>query len=84
MEIDLSTADPFGLRVGRFYERHPLGRHIAQDPLMGEEPPEPGPAGYQFVSRRAAALRVAQFTHGTHLVGAVPNLRRRGIRAALT
>jgi len=24
VEIDLSTADPFGLRVGRFNERHPL------------------------------------------------------------
>jgi len=25
VDIDLSTADPFGLRVGRFYDRHPLG-----------------------------------------------------------
>lgn len=23
VELDLSTADPFGLRVGRFYHRHP-------------------------------------------------------------
>lgn len=69
VEIDLATADPFGLRIGRFYDRHPLGKHLAHgyadDPLVVAE--------FNLVTRRAAAVRVAQLTHGAHIVGAVPN-----------
>lgn len=64
VSIDLSTADPFGLRVGRFYDRHPFGRHLAHgsDADLGSDiPPE------------LAALTVAKFTHGAHIVGAVPD-----------
>lgn len=75
VDIDLSTADPFGLKVGRFYERHPLGMHLSgADP--GEEPYTSEtfgsrPDGYH--GRRRAALEVARWTHGAHIIGAVPN-----------
>lgn len=70
VDIDLSTADPFGLRVGRFYERHPLGRVISGldklDPVAGWADPN-------FKHQDDAAHLVARMTHGAHLVGAVPN-----------
>ncbi len=81
LDIDLATADPFGLQVGRFYERHPLGRWLATTPDSAEDiyPPavdlfysgdldDWGP-----VSEREAAWTVARMTHGAHLVGVVPN-----------
>lgn len=70
VDIDLSTADSFGLRVGRFYDRHPWGRVIAGldngDPVASWADPN-------FKTQLDAARLVAQWTHGTHLVGAVPN-----------
>jgi hypothetical protein len=67
VEIDLSTADPFGLRVGRFYGRHPLGRRIAQDPDL------PQPYRENILALHHAAMTVAQMTHGAHLVAATPS-----------
>lgn len=68
VEIDLSTADPFGLRVGRFYDRHPIGRY-----LSGHSNPDVPLGLGQSVTRPLAARHVARLTHGAHLVGAVPN-----------
>ncbi len=64
VEIDLSTADPFGLRVGRFWDRHPFGRLIStgNDKWIGDA-----------LLPHQAAIAVAKFTHGAHIVGAVPN-----------
>lgn len=62
VDVDLSGADLFGLNIGRFYERHPLGREIAEG-VIAETP----------VSRAEAAKRVAVWTHGAHIIGAVPN-----------
>lgn len=91
VEIDLSTADPFGLRIGRFHERHPLGRYLSALPDMTPTHPEsrlnlvsrrPSPdmdvirpdiPAPWYVSKGTAANLVAKFTHGAHLVGAVPN-----------
>ena len=70
VEIDLSTADPFGLKVGRFYDRHPLGRYLAG---KGVAMPAPYDDGNQYLSTAEAARMVARYTHGAHLVGAVPN-----------
>lgn len=70
VEIDLSTADPFGLKVGRFYGRHPLGRYLAG---KGVVMPEPYDDGDEYLSATEAARMVARYTHGAHLVGAVPN-----------
>lgn len=76
VDIDLSTADPFGLKVGRFYDRHPLGRklsaaNIGDRPTMA--PVEPGLYGGDMLNRNAAAMRVARWTHDAHIVGVVPN-----------
>lgn len=64
---DLSAADPFGLNVGRFYERHPRGRLLSGPGLSSDD----GDRG--LMSRARAAEYVAQWTHGAHIVGAVPN-----------
>lgn len=64
VEIDLSTADPFGLRVGKFYGRHPFGRFIAHGDDRG--------LGDSLLPTQAA-IKVAQLTHGAHLVAATPN-----------
>lgn len=64
VDIELSTADPFGLKVGRFYDRHPFGRY-----LSGAVPRHDDTA----VSRYQAAELVARWTHGNHIVGVVPN-----------
>lgn len=60
-DVDLSNADPFGLKVGRFYERH--GDYI---PGLVDEPTE-------VVTEAQAAYIVERLTRGSHLVGAVPN-----------
>lgn len=62
VDVDLFEADLFGLNVGRFYERHPLGRELA-DGVIAE----------MARSRAEAAKRIAVWTHKAHLVGAVPN-----------
>jgi DNA polymerase III epsilon subunit-like protein len=64
VEVDLSDADPFGLSVGQFYERHPEGRRLSGR----EDPPRP-----PLLIPYHAAHEVARITHGAHLVGAVPN-----------
>jgi hypothetical protein len=75
--MDLSTADPFGLQIGHFYDRHPQGRwfkalgsfaYPSADTSPGDES---NPIG--LLSRRDAALAVAQWTHGATIVGMCPN-----------
>lgn len=65
VEVDLSGADPFGLSIGRFYERHPLGRALSLDPDRR--------SGAKARLPELAAWTVAEWTHGAHLIGAVPN-----------
>lgn len=62
VEVNLAEAEPFGLKVGKFYDRHPLGRWLSE-----------GRVAEQPVARHEAARRVAKWTHGAHIVGAVPN-----------
>lgn len=72
VDIDLSTADPIGLRVGGFYDRHPVGRWLANvEPA--DDRPNPYDVSGGFRSRWKAAELVARWTHGAHVVGAVPN-----------
>lgn len=77
VEIDLSTADPFGLRVGRFHQRHPFGQYLsgltkthpwATDNFGDLPGDEDG-----YLTPATAAHHVARLTHGAHIVGAVPN-----------
>jgi hypothetical protein len=72
VQIDLSTADPFGLKVGGFYARHPLGRWLTGS-VNYEAYPEPVDEDVHYVSRAEAARWVARVMHGAHVVGAVPN-----------
>lgn len=71
LDVDLSEADPFGLHVGRFYERHPFGRWLSgrEGHLEKEWWLDDGITITQYV----AAGRFARITHGAHIVGAVPN-----------
>lgn len=63
---DYSMADPVSLRIGRFNERHPLGRRLAARP--GE------PALQQILlSEQAAAGVVREMTQGATIVGAQPD-----------
>jgi hypothetical protein len=69
IDIDLSTADPFGLKVGRFYERHPIGKWLSED----NEAVLPRPSlGSSLVPPEYAASVLARMSHGSHIVGAVP------------
>jgi hypothetical protein len=86
IEIELDDADPFGLRVGRFYERHPVGRYLSG--LDEKDPTDPtiltGPASRPpLLSPYAAAQRIARITHGAHIVGAVPNFDTETLAALL-
>jgi hypothetical protein len=69
VEVDLSAADPFGLSIGRFYERHPQGHYLSgRISVLPNSVNSPG-----LLEQRTAAHEVAKATHGAHIVGAVPN-----------
>jgi len=56
-DLDLGNADPFALRVGRFYDRHP--QFATVDAVT--------------VREAELLLWVERLTRGQHLLGAVPN-----------
>jgi hypothetical protein len=64
-DVDLSNADPFGLKIGGFYERHVS--------ITGgwDGPFDDYPVMYRAESEVARGVESA--TRGAHLVGAVPN-----------
>lgn len=62
--LDLQHSDPFGLKIGGFWDRHPIGRK-----LSGKDP-HPGPIA---MSSHDAAREVMRVTFGAHIVGLVPN-----------
>jgi DNA polymerase III epsilon subunit-like protein len=59
-DLDLGNADPFSLRIGHFYERHPAAG--TTDFFV------PNVESEHFVMRQ-----VEHWTRGAHLVGSVPN-----------
>lgn len=59
--LDLGNADPFALKIGGFYERHPQMR----DPRNS--------CRNSCIAEREALLQVERITRGAHLVGAVVN-----------
>ncbi|WP_280420050.1 hypothetical protein [Nocardia carnea] len=80
VDINLETADPMGLAVGRFYERHPYGRFLAGTiPDFSFGIKEDG----EFLRTRDAAETIARFTHGAHIVGSVPNFDTETLAALL-
>jgi hypothetical protein len=73
--VDLKRADPFGLKIGGFYDRHPYGQY-----LSGQRTKRPtwdgddeAAVGGDYLTVYKAAELVAQWTHGAHIIGAVPN-----------
>ena len=74
VEVNVAKADPAALDVGRFYDRHPLGRYLAGDPAVSvsSRPRPSGGAWANYVSGWDAAQLVARATHGAHLVGVNP------------
>lgn len=56
-ELDLGNADPFALKVGRFYDRHPQMIDSRSSVTL----------------EYAALRQIERETRGAHLVGAVPN-----------
>lgn len=81
VDVDLDKADPFGLKIGGFYDRHPQGRWLAGLD-KGTEYPWGNDQGTHLDKGTAARL-VARLTHGAHLVGAVPNFDAEVLAAAL-
>ena len=64
VRINLATADPHGLTIGGFFDRHPDGRKLTGKPPVG-------PANVW--STHDAAKRVLEWTFGATIVGAVPS-----------
>jgi hypothetical protein len=71
VEIDLHEAEPIALQIGGFYERHPRGRYLSSPDGTSPFLHECEIGGYE--TTYGAALKVAQWTHGAHIIGAVPN-----------
>lgn len=68
-DLDLANADPFGLNVGKFWERHPqhTGQMYSRSHLdIGGELPV-------VLSAAKACRMVNEMTAKAHIVGAVPN-----------
>lgn len=66
-DLDLGNADPFALRIGRFYERHPE----LSTPIKGRDP---WGSDIGEIHNECMVLElVEELTRGAHLVGAVPN-----------
>ena len=75
---DLATADPNGLRIGRYYEREQLWRKGGGSAIVLASPwwkddlrkvPYPSEAA----TRSEVAERLARLLDGAHMVGAVPS-----------
>jgi hypothetical protein len=80
VQLDLSIADSFALKVGHFWDRHPQGRYYAGLTRTTPMPTDNGdPRSVRandvgdYLTRRAAAQRIALLTHGAHIVGAIPS-----------
>lgn len=65
--VDLSEADPYALKVGGFYDRHP---QYCPGDVLGDVP---GPLERQLLERYQAAQEVERITRGATIVGSVPS-----------
>lgn len=59
-DLDFANADPFSLKIGGFYERHPQRNSLHRDSSEVE-------------SEREALLTLERHARGATIVGAVPN-----------
>lgn len=84
---DLSTADPNGLRISKFYERIPEGQiephNDSKDKVWGGKPAiwdiavSPVHTNYQWSDPYLVARKLAEDLDGAHIVGAVPDFDAR-------
>jgi hypothetical protein len=79
VDVDLDHADLTSLGIGRFWERHPMGRYLSG---LDERMPRPGEST-GFLTRAHAAITVAQWTIGAHIIGIVPDFDMTGTLAPL-
>lgn len=73
-DIDLAHADPFGLKIGRFWDRHPDFHDYdcdIDDYVDGSSVYKPGEI--VLLTGHQAARTVMEWTADAHIVGAVPN-----------
>ena len=85
-DIDLPNADPFALNVGRFWDRHPGvtgGRFVGFDVHDFDGKSLWAGLNGAVVDGFTAAQIVRLWTHGAHLVGAVPNFDAEVLAALL-
>lgn len=68
-DVDLSTAEPKGLQIGGFYERHQQFRPQPRGPE------DDSPA--DLMTEQQCAWHIERFTRGAHIVGAVPDFDAR-------
>lgn len=73
VDIDLSTADPAGLRIGRFYERHPRGQVLATPQRRRLDS-----SGLLGACADVAEV-VARMTYGAVIVGINPGFDTAGL-----
>lgn len=76
-DVDISQADPFGLKVGGFYDRHVVAKRNWSGLYFGT------PDGPSVVQEREAAQIVEAMTRSAHIVGAVPNFDTETLDAML-
>ena len=85
-DIDLPNADPFALDVGRFWQRHP---QAVTDARVGYEVHDFEDTSMwstlrgEVLDAGTAAQVVRLWTHGAHLVGAVPSFDAEVLAALL-
>lgn len=85
-DIDLPNADPFALDVARFWQRHP---QAVTDARVGYEVHDFEDTSMwstlrgEVLDAGTAAQVVRLWTHGAHLVGAVPNFDAEVLAALL-
>lgn len=72
-DVDLTDADDYALRLGRYYERHPDPSAVAATPgdALADLEEDIGDH-YDLLTATTAAIVVSSFTAGAHLVGACP------------
>lgn len=83
VDVDLADADPMALRIGGFYDRHPVGQWLlAQTPGRRPRPSAQLRSDWNphvwfppgtMLSQDVAAAAIVKLTHGAHLVGAIPS-----------
>jgi hypothetical protein len=66
LPLDLKFSDPAALKIGGFWDRHPVGRKLSGKTPECATPTEP------VTSAHDAAKKVMEWTFGAHLVGANP------------